>query len=103
MAQGPESRLVTKIKKALAEAGAFFFKVHGGPYQSAGIADLIGLWNGRFVALEVKVPGRKHTLTELQAAFLESVRAHGGIAACVDSVEEALAALREQESGSGGM
>lgn len=96
MGQGPESRLVAKIKKALEESGAFLFKVHGGPYQSAGIADLIGVVNGRFFALEVKVPGRRSTLTDLQAAFLENVERHGGLAACVTSVDEALEALRDQ-------
>lgn len=45
-----------------------------------------------FLALEVKRPGASATPT--QVAFIESVRAAGGIAAVVTSVDEALTAVR---------
>jgi hypothetical protein len=46
-------------------------------------ADLIGIWHGRFVAIECKAPGWQYRGTErekAQRAFLEIVRKHGGIA-----------------------
>lgn len=58
-----------------------------------GASDLIGIYRGRFVALEVKRPhgGR---LSEPQELFLRIIRDAGGIAACVRSVDEAEEAIR---------
>ena len=75
-------------------------------YGERGMADIIGwkTWRdpvftgpvvAQFVALEVKRPS-KHVVkgvTPDQAAFLHRVRAAGGIAAVVTSVDEALAAV----------
>lgn len=58
----------------------------------AGTADIIGCYDGRFFALEVKAPGGK--LTARQAAFLEEIREMGGIAAVVRSVDDAIEALK---------
>lgn len=52
---------------------------------------------GRFIAIEVKVPGKKPT--EDQLRFFDIVRKRGGFAACVHSVEEALEAVRRAEGG----
>lgn len=61
----------------------------------SGISDIIGMTaNGRFLALEVKKPGKKPE--PHQQEFLERVRAHGGIAECVHSIEEVQRILEEQ-------
>lgn len=57
-----------------------------------GSADLIGIYDGRFVAMEVKLPGEKPRPD--QVAFLEHVRSKGGIAGVVTSVQDALDLLR---------
>ncbi len=56
----------------------------------AGKSDIIGIYKGRFVALEVKKPETRKNVTQHQTDFLEKVRHHGGIAAVVCSPEEAL-------------
>ena len=58
-----------------------------------GSSDLIGIRkaDGKFVALEVKLTGKKPT--EEQKNFIDVIRKNGGIAAVVTSVEEALSAL----------
>lgn len=58
-----------------------------------GSADLIGIWNGRFVAIEVKQPGKYPR--KKQKRFLEVVRKLGGIAGVARSVEDVGAILRE--------
>ena len=58
-----------------------------------GSPDLIACVRGRFVALEVKLPGQSPRPD--QKAFLEAIRASGGEAYVVTSVDEALEALRE--------
>ena len=65
----------------------FAWKTHGGMYGTAGIPDIIACVDGRFYAFEVKQPGGR--LTRLQAATLDKIRAAGGVAAMVTSVEEA--------------
>lgn len=58
----------------------------GGP----GGSDLIGILapSGRFIALEVKVPGGR--VSEEQKRFGELIRSKGGIFAVVYSVDDAL-------------
>lgn len=84
-----EPRLVLKIKKALQAEGYYVAKIHGGRY-SAGVPDLLISVAAAFVALEVKLPGREHFVTDLQASQLRSIRKAGGIAWVVSSVEDAL-------------
>lgn len=64
-----------------------------------GSSDLVGILapGGRFLALEVKRPGKE--ATEEQALFLALVRRRGGFAAVVCSVEEARAAVDRARRG----
>jgi hypothetical protein len=54
----------------------------------AGVSDILGVLRpqGLLLALEVKRPGHRPTIE--QEAFLATVRDHGGIGACVQSVAE---------------
>jgi len=93
---GPETRLVKRIKRAIEErlgSGAFVFKVHGGPFQQAGLPDLIGCVNGLFIALEVKHPDQSHPVSKIQQHIIDRITAAGGTAAVVESVEDALYVL----------
>jgi hypothetical protein len=59
-----------------------------------GQPDVLGVLSpsGRMLAVEVKRPGK--TPTAAQAAFLAAVRAAGGVAGCVHSVDELVELLR---------
>lgn len=72
----------------------WFFKIHGGIFQLAGIPDIIGVFRGRFVALEVKRP-KVGRVTVLQATILRKISAAGGMAKVVHSVEEAAGVIEE--------
>jgi len=61
----------------------------------AGKSDIIGIYNGRFVALEVKKPETRTRVTEQQNQFLNTVRRYGGIAAVVTSPEEAVRIIQK--------
>ena len=60
-----------------------------------GSADLIGIMQdagaGRFVAIEIKLPGEKPRPDQVR--FLDHIRRMGGIAGCVTSPEEAIELL----------
>ena len=64
----------------------FAWKEHGGMYGTAGIPDIICCMDGRFFAFEVKNENGK--ATKLQEATIRKIRAAGGTAAVVRSVEE---------------
>lgn len=88
----PEARLGRQIRKALEERGAFMFKIHGGPTMMAGLPDLIGVWKGRFIAIEVKMPGNHPS--KIQERVIDKIRAAGGRVVVAHSVPEALTVLR---------
>lgn len=96
MAQQKEARLSQRIAKELRKRGALVIKVAGGMYQTPGLSDLFVLVNGEFLAIEVKRPksdggpGCEKGLTDKQITFLEAVRYHGGISACVETLEQAI-------------
>lgn len=64
----------------------FAWKTHGGMYGTAGIPDIIACIDGGFYAFEVKQPGGR--ITRLQEVTLEKLRAAGGVAVMVTSVDE---------------
>ena len=72
---------------------ACLFKVHGGLGQEPGIADLVGVVNGKGVALELKTPGGKGKLSPLQKDFLQRWTVAGGFSMVVDSEESLKAAI----------
>lgn len=60
----------------------WFFKVHGGSiFQVAGIPDIIGLVNGKFIALELKAETGKPS--DLQLRNLKLISNAGGYARLV--------------------
>jgi hypothetical protein len=87
---GPEARLRTKIVKALNHHGGFWFVIHQTQYGQVGVADILGVYHGVFFAIEVKMPGKLHTLTVNQDRFLTRVRAHGGKATVATTVDDAM-------------
>lgn len=102
-----EAEVLAAIRIALAKAGVLIWRNHVGVSRqesgatarsglAVGSADLVGLVppSGRFLAIEVKRPvgGR---VSERQSAWLEVVRAKGGIAGVARSVADALALVAE--------
>lgn len=91
-----EAALQREIRKRLeTELGGVWYKNHGGPYVSEGISDITGCLAGRFIAFEVKLPGREKTLTRLQQKFINRVNEAGGIAGMVTSYQQCLDLLEQ--------
>lgn len=91
----PESRLQRKIQDEIRKRGGFVFKFHGSALTMRGVPDLIVCWRGLYVGLEVKMPGEKPS--PIQRHRGRQIRAAGGCAYVVRSVDEALAALERAE------
>lgn len=90
----PESKLSRKIMDALRLEGAFCFKVHGSEHMMAGLPDIIVCVEGRFLGLEVKMPGKEDNTSARQDYVHGQIRAAGGRAVVVSSVGQALSELR---------
>ena len=91
-AKNPTEAAITRdIKKYLTELKKsglpiWFAKIHGGPMQVAGIPDLLVVYRGRLIALEIKRPGRN--ATPLQQHMMDAMRAAGAVAVVVSSVHD---------------
>ena len=87
----PESRLSAKIQKAWAEKGVWAFKVHGSEFQPSGIPDIVGVYQGLFIACETKMPG--NSLSEIQKFRIRRIRTAGGLVVVAYSVADAMQML----------
>lgn len=56
-------------------------------YAINGVADILGIYKGKFIALEVK--SRTGKPSQEQKIFLENIERNGGIAGIVRSVDDA--------------
>ncbi len=82
----PETKFGEKVDKYLRAKGGVWLNTHGHGMQESGWADRIGSYKGRFVAIELKVPGGKPT--RLQLEFIKAVRKDGGFAEICESLDE---------------
>lgn len=74
------------------------FRHQHGSFKRKGISDIVGIYEGRFLAIEVKSESGR--LSSDQKVFLDDVKANGGIAIVarsVDDVERALKAIKEDQ------
>lgn len=81
-----ESKLQTKIQSYLKSLGYVVFKTLSS--NRNGISDIIACSNeGRFVAIEVKAPGKLNNTSALQDHFIDSINNNNGVAFAADSME----------------
>lgn len=98
-----ETEVQKKILKKLREKGVFCWRVNntgipdptcrGGwrkqtGYNMPGMSDIIGIYNGKFLAIEVKCPTRIHNVSDDQDSFLQKVEDERGISMVAGSWED---------------
>ena len=82
MAMTPEGKVKAKLKKTLDEMDIWHFSPFQAGMGRAGIPDIIGCYNGLFVAFECKANGNKPTA--LQEREINAIRTAKGLAFVVD-------------------
>lgn len=82
-----ESDLAKKMAKLIRDRGGWARKIAGGPGQ-AGLPDILAGYRGHGIGLEVKMPGREGTLTDLQAKTLRDMASSGMVTAVVTTVQQ---------------
>ncbi len=83
-----ETAIKDAILSWLRKHGSYAVKIHGGPMQEAGVPDIQACISGRFIGIEVKIPGREATATQ-EFHIAEILRA-GGVAFVAHSLREAM-------------
>lgn len=73
----PEGKLARKIISMLHEHGAYAWKNHGNEFMPVGLPDIVGVYRGRMIAIEVKMPG--NDLAPMQVYRIERIRTAGGL------------------------
>lgn len=73
--------------------GAFVFKVHGSALMMAGLPDLIVCYRGKFIGIEVKMPGNKPSAR--QKFVHDQIRRAGGIVVVAYSIDDVDTAMSE--------
>ena len=98
----PEVKVKDKVKKLLAEHGAYFLMPATHGFGSSGHQDIVACLSGRFIGVECKADGKKPT--ELQMKRLRELSSAGGYAVLVDlsgipEFEELLSSLHLHPDG----
>ena len=89
-----EQDIQTSIMNYISSIGGLPLKFNNiGIYAKAGVSDIIACIKGRFVAIEVKRPGKKPT--QLQENFIKAVNTVGGLGFGADSLDEVKIKLKE--------
>lgn len=88
MAMTPEARVKSAVKAVLERRGIWFYMPIQNGMGRVGIPDFICCWNGRFLAIETKAPGKLNNTTANQDLVLSEIREHKGVALVVDDAEQ---------------
>lgn len=105
----PEGRVKNSICSWLSYQRCFFFihdsvgiyseargrfLVNKSPYRVKGVSDILGIWKGKFLAIEVK--SETGRLSIEQKNFITRVNEEGGIAFMARSIEDCVKILKEE-------
>jgi hypothetical protein len=93
MKKQTETELTRAIMAMLHGCGIFCWKHWQGGFNRhlAGIPDIIGIWNGTFIGIEVKSGNNK--LTQKQQQWIDRINREGGLAFVARSVDDVIDGL----------
>jgi hypothetical protein len=88
MSLTPEGRVKQAVKRWLTERGIWHYMPVQNGMGVVGIPDLICCWDGKFLAIETKAPGKRGNTTANQERVLQAINAAGGIAVVIDDAKQ---------------
>lgn len=98
MAQTPEGKVKDAIKKELKARNIWYFMPAANGFGKVGIPDIICCYQGKFLAIETKAPGKRNNTTPNQDARINEIRAAKGWALVVDDVQQVKEFLDERHN-----
>lgn len=90
---GPEKKIENQIKTELERRRAWYVKIAASNYMPVGIPDILACYNGRFIAIEVKRPGRLNGTSPAQRLQLDNIVRAGGYGLVTDNVDAVITLL----------
>ena len=87
MARTPEGIVKDQVKKVLKEYGIWYYMPIQNGMGVVGIPDFICCYNGYFVAIETKAPGKIKNVSANQQQRIDEIKGAMGYAVVVDSGE----------------
>jgi hypothetical protein len=84
----PEGRVKAAVKRLLLSRGVWFYMPIQNGMGVVGIPDFICCWDGRFLAIETKAPGKRSGTTPNQKARIAEIAAANGLVVVVDDVKQ---------------
>ena len=86
MAQTPEGKVKAGIKALLARLDIWYFMPASGGFGKSGVPDFVCCWNGYFLGIEAKAPGKLGATSVMQKEQLMQIKDHGGLSLVCDDV-----------------
>jgi Holliday junction resolvase len=90
-----EAILTKQIRSVLNHAGIYHWKVYQTLGAKRGVSDILGIHNGRLIAIEVKTS--KGIVSSYQQEFINDINNHGGTAFVARSIEDVIEGLGLQD------
>lgn len=84
----PEGRVKEQVRKLLKERRIWYYQPVQNGMGVVGIPDFVCCWNGRFLGIETKAPGKRSDTTANQKRVLQEIADHGGFSIVVDDIEQ---------------
>ena len=88
MSATPEGKVKMAIVKWLKARNIWYFMPVSNGMGRHGIPDVICCWNGKFLAIECKAPGKRANTSALQEREIAAIRMAKGWAVVVDDVAQ---------------
>lgn len=70
------------------KVGGHWINIHGSSYQTSGEPDVVGCYQGKFYAFELKRPDGKGVVSARQRLKLSKIMQEGGVAMVVDNMKQ---------------
>lgn len=88
MARTPEGAVKHAVKAWLKARGIWHFSPVSNGMGVHGIPDFVCCWNGRFIGIETKAPGKRKNVSAKQEMQIAAIHKAGGSAIVVDDVSQ---------------
>lgn len=99
MAETPEGKVKRQVKAYLKSIGAWYYMPVSNGMGRVGCPDILVCWEGRFIGIETKAPGKRKNVTPNQQREIRAINGAHGLAMVVDSAEQVKRAFRLIEEG----
>ena len=93
----PEGRVKAAVKKYLKDRGVWFYAPVSNGMGVHGIPDFVCCWDGKFLGIETKAPGKRRNTSTAQEIQLAAIHKANGIAVVIDDVSQLDEVFRAKE------